>query len=71
MQLVPEGSSLGVKRSGRETDHSLPSDGIESEWSYTSTHRSPSVPLWHVGIDLPSLTLADNARTCHRKQRPA
>ena len=46
MQLVPEGSSLGVKRSGREADHSLPSDGIESEWSYTSTHRSPPLCLY-------------------------
>jgi hypothetical protein len=38
IQWVPEALSLGVKRSGREADHS-PSSGAEvkNAWSYTST----------------------------------
>jgi hypothetical protein len=38
LQGVPESLSLGVKRPGREADHSLPSSAeIKNAWSYTST----------------------------------
>jgi hypothetical protein len=37
--------SLGVKRPGREGDHSPPSTAeVKKEWSYTST--PPSIPSW-------------------------
>jgi hypothetical protein len=34
---VPGALSLGVKRPGREADHSPPSGAEVQEWSYTST----------------------------------
>jgi hypothetical protein len=38
IQWVPGALFLGVKRPGRETDHSLPSGAeVKNEWSYTST----------------------------------
>jgi hypothetical protein len=40
IQLVPGALSLGVKRPGREADHSPPSSAeIKNAWSYTSTSR--------------------------------
>jgi hypothetical protein len=44
-QRVPGALSLGIKRSGREADHSQPSSAhVKNAWSYTSTHpiRLPS-----------------------------
>ena len=39
------GSLYGVKRSGREADHSTPSiDKVKNVWSYTSLHV---VPAWY------------------------
>jgi hypothetical protein len=39
IQRVPGALSLGVKRPGRETDHSPPSSAeVRNAWSYTSTH---------------------------------
>jgi hypothetical protein len=38
MQLVPGVLTLGVKRPGREADHSPPSSAdVKNSWSYTST----------------------------------
>jgi hypothetical protein len=37
MQWVPGALSLGVKRPGREADHSTPSSAEVNEWGYTST----------------------------------
>jgi hypothetical protein len=37
IQWVPRELSLGVKRPGREDDHSPPSSAEVKEWSYTST----------------------------------
>jgi hypothetical protein len=38
IQWVPRALSLGVKRPGREADHSPPtSDKVKYAWSYTST----------------------------------
>jgi hypothetical protein len=38
IQWLPGALSLGVKRPGRETDHSPPSSAeIKNAWSYTST----------------------------------
>jgi hypothetical protein len=38
IQWVPGSLSLGVKRPGREADHSLPSSAeVKNAWSYTST----------------------------------
>jgi hypothetical protein len=38
IQWVPGALSLGVKRPGREADHSLPSSAeVKNVWSYTST----------------------------------
>jgi hypothetical protein len=38
IQWVPGGPFLGVKRPGREADHSLPSNAdVKNAWSYTST----------------------------------
>jgi hypothetical protein len=40
IQWVPRALSLGVKRLGREADHSPPSSAeVKNEWSYTSTPR--------------------------------
>jgi hypothetical protein len=40
IQWVPGVLSLGVKRPGREADHSPPSSaGVKNAWSYTSTHQ--------------------------------
>jgi hypothetical protein len=37
--LVPGALSLGIKRLGREADHSSPSSAeVKNAWSYTSTH---------------------------------
>jgi hypothetical protein len=36
-QRVPESLSLGIKRPGREADHSPPSSAEVNAWSYTST----------------------------------
>jgi hypothetical protein len=39
IQWVPGALSLGVKRPGREADHSSPSSAeVKNSWSYTSTH---------------------------------
>jgi hypothetical protein len=38
IQWVPGALSLGIKRPGREADHSPPSStGVKNAWSYTST----------------------------------
>jgi len=38
IQLVPGALSLGIKRLGREADHSLPSSAkVKNAWIYTST----------------------------------
>jgi hypothetical protein len=37
IQWVPGALSLGVKRPGREADHSPPSSAEVNVWSYTST----------------------------------
>jgi hypothetical protein len=38
IQWVPKALSLGVKRPGREADHSLPSSAeVQNAWRYTST----------------------------------
>jgi hypothetical protein len=38
IQCVPGALSLGVKRPGREADHSPPSSAkVKNAWSYTST----------------------------------
>jgi hypothetical protein len=37
IQWVPGALSLGIKRPGREADHSPPSSAEVNEWSYTST----------------------------------
>jgi len=38
IQWVPGVPTLGVKRPGREVDHSPPSSAeVKNEWSYTST----------------------------------
>jgi hypothetical protein len=38
IQWVPEALSLGVKRLGREADHSPPSSAeVKNAWNYTST----------------------------------
>jgi hypothetical protein len=38
IQLVPAALSLGIKRPGREADHSPPSSAeVKNAWSYTST----------------------------------
>jgi hypothetical protein len=38
IQCVPEALSLGIKRPGREADHSFPSTAeVKNAWSYTST----------------------------------
>jgi hypothetical protein len=43
IQWVPGALSLGVKRPGREADHSPPlSAGVKTAWSYTSTPNTPS-----------------------------
>jgi hypothetical protein len=36
IQWAPGALSLGVKRPGREADHSLPSSAEVKEWGYTS-----------------------------------
>jgi hypothetical protein len=45
MQLVPEALSLGVKRPGREADHSPPSSAEVREWVELYLH-SPNTPPW-------------------------
>jgi hypothetical protein len=38
LQWVPGATSLGVKRPGREADHSLPSSAdVKNAWNHTST----------------------------------
>jgi hypothetical protein len=38
LQRVPEAVSLGIKRLGREADHSPPSNAeVQNAWSHTST----------------------------------
>jgi hypothetical protein len=40
MQLVSEALSQGVKRPGREADHSSPTSAeVKKMWIYTSTHK--------------------------------
>jgi hypothetical protein len=40
IQWVPGALSMGVKRPGREADHSSPSSAeVKNAWSYTSTPR--------------------------------
>jgi hypothetical protein len=58
IQWIPGTLSLGVKRPGREADHSPPSsDEVKNAWSYTST---PTIRLHGVvlskstGTNLPS-----------------
>jgi hypothetical protein len=49
-QWIPGALSLGVKRQGREVDHSPPSSTeVKNEWSYTST---PPTPLHGVVLSL-------------------
>jgi len=44
IQWVPGALSLGVKRSGREADHSPPSSAeVKNAWSYTSTPHYASL----------------------------
>jgi hypothetical protein len=44
-QWVPGSLSLGVKREGREADHSSPSSAeVKNAWSYTS--NPPKTPSW-------------------------
>jgi hypothetical protein len=48
IQWVPGAFPLGVRRPGRETDHSLPSSAeVKNAWSYTST---PPIRLHGVGL---------------------
>jgi hypothetical protein len=44
-QWVPEDLSLGVKRPGREADHSPPSSAEVKEWVELYLH-SPNTPSW-------------------------
>jgi hypothetical protein len=37
IQWVPGALSVGIKRPGREADHSPPSIAVKNPWSYTST----------------------------------
>jgi hypothetical protein len=54
------GSFLGVKRPGREVDHSpLSSDEAKNEWSYIST---PPIYLNGVNRDSFTFTLSTNQR---------
>jgi hypothetical protein len=45
MEWVPGDTSLGVKRPGREADHSPPSSAEVKEWVELHTH-SPNTPSW-------------------------
>jgi hypothetical protein len=45
IQWVPGALSSGVKRPGREADHSPPSsDEVKNAWGYTST---PNISSWN------------------------
>jgi hypothetical protein len=45
IRLVTRALSLGVKRSGREADHSPPASAeVKNAWSYTSV--PPNMPSW-------------------------
>jgi hypothetical protein len=46
IQWVPGALSLGVKRPGREADHSPPSSAEVKEWVELYLH-SPTMPSWH------------------------
>jgi hypothetical protein len=45
IQWVPGALSLGIKRLGREADHSLPSSAEVKEWVELYLH-SPNTPSW-------------------------
>jgi hypothetical protein len=48
-QWVPGAFSLGVKRPGREADHSPPSSAeVKNAWSYTSAPQYAFMALWLV-----------------------
>jgi hypothetical protein len=47
IQWVPGALSLGVKRPGRETDHSPSSSAELKEWVEIYLH-SPNTPAWRV-----------------------
>jgi hypothetical protein len=64
IQLVRGALSLGVKRPGREADHSSPSSAeVKNAWSYTSTLPiclHGVVVCWSTGTNLPfTFTLSD------------
>jgi hypothetical protein len=46
IQWVPGALSLGVKRPGREADHSPPSSAEVKEWVELYLHF-PNMPSWH------------------------
>jgi hypothetical protein len=49
VQLVPGALSLGVKRPGREHDHSPPSSAeVKNAWSYTSTPQNAFIAWYSV-----------------------
>jgi hypothetical protein len=49
IQWVPGALPLGVKRPGREVDHSPPSSAeVKNEWSYTSITPYASMAWWSV-----------------------
>jgi hypothetical protein len=53
IQWVPGALSLGVKRPGREADHSPPSSAkVKNEWSYTSTPQYALMALCSVKAQL-------------------
>jgi hypothetical protein len=72
IQWVPGALSLGVKRPGREADHSPPSSAEVKEWVELYLH-SPNTPSWrgaylkhrdnftfiyaHIGVHIKSVTL--------------
>jgi hypothetical protein len=54
IQWVPGDPSLGVKRSGREANHTLPSSAeVNNAWSYTST---PTIRLHGVLLSYRKIT---------------
>jgi hypothetical protein len=61
IQWVPGALSLGIKRPGRETDHSPPFSAEVKEWVELYLH-SPSTPSWR-GAQLKHRTLWRNLWT--------
>jgi hypothetical protein len=65
IQWVPQALFLGIKRPGREADHSPPSSAdVKNAWSYTST---PPIRL-HVVVLSSALGIGDS-RTVIRMRR--